>query len=214
MNRAASGRSRDSPAEPTAPTQPTGLVNVANGLTILRLALVPAFVGFLVMGGAAARLTALAVFVAASVTDWLDGRLARGRGIITDFGKIADPIADKALTGSALIGLSFLGDLAWWVTGVILFREIGVTVLRFWVIRHGVIPASRGGKLKTLLQVVAIGLYILPAPIRLARQLAMAAALVVTLLTGGDYVARATRLRRDRGTAAQRDRSARREHNA
>ncbi len=185
------------------PTPATGLVNVANGLTVLRLALVPAFVGFLVMGGGAARSTALALFVAASATDWLDGRLARRRGIITDFGKIVDPIADKALTGSALIGLSFLGELAWWVTAVILFREIGVTVLRFWVLRHGVIPASRGGKLKTLLQVVAIGLYILPAPLRLVRQLAMAAALVVTILTGGDYVTRATRLRRGRGVAAQ-----------
>ena len=86
------------------------------------------------------------VFGVASATDFLDGELARRRGLITDFGKIADPIADKALTGSALIMLSSLGELSWWVTGVILFRELGITVLRFWVIRHGVIAASRGGK--------------------------------------------------------------------
>ena len=135
-------------------------------------------------------------FGVASATDFLDGELARRRSLITDFGKIADPIADKALTGSALVVLSALGELPWWVTGVILFRELAVTGLRFWVISHGVIAASRGGKAKTLLQVVAIALYILPGPFRIARELVMAAALVVTVLTGADYVARAARLRR------------------
>ena len=98
------------------------------------------------------------------------GRLARRRGLITDFGKIADPIADKALTGAALVTLSALGELAWWVTVVILAREISVTLLRFWVIRRGVIAASRGGKLKTLLQVVAIALYVLPGPPAVLRE--------------------------------------------
>lgn len=203
MNRAAPGWSRDSAADADASVlsaeQPSGLVNVANGLTVLRLFLVPAFVVFLVMGGTGARSVALVLFTAAAVTDWLDGRLARGRGIITDFGKIVDPIADKALTGSALISLSFLGELPWWVTGLIVFREVGVTALRFWVIRRGVIPASRGGKLKTLLQLIAIGLYILPVAVTLTREIAMAAALVVTMVTGADYVARAIRLRRGRG---------------
>jgi CDP-diacylglycerol---glycerol-3-phosphate 3-phosphatidyltransferase len=179
---------------------------VANGLTVLRLVLVPVFVTFLVAGTTAARIIAFVLFVAASITDLLDGRLARSRGLITDFGKIADPIADKALIGSALISLSVLGELPWWVTGLILFREVGVTVLRFWVIRHGVIPASRGGKLKTLLQVVAIGLYILPGPLGLVREVVMTAAVVVTLVTGGDYVVRAVRLRRagTRGTGKDR----------
>jgi CDP-diacylglycerol--glycerol-3-phosphate 3-phosphatidyltransferase len=136
------------------------------------------------------------VFGVASVTDLLDGQLARRSGTITDFGKIADPIADKALTGSALITLSALGDLPWWVTVVILVREVGVTLLRFWVIRHGVIAASRGGKIKTVLQIVAIGLYILPEPIGWLRSAAMAAAVAVTLVTGIDYTARALRLRR------------------
>jgi CDP-diacylglycerol--glycerol-3-phosphate 3-phosphatidyltransferase len=177
---------------------PVGLVNVANGLTVLRLALVPVFVVYLLRGGTLDRIIAFVLFVVASLTDLLDGRLARKHSLITDFGKIADPIADKTLTGSALISLSYLGELPWWVTGVILFREIGVTLLRFWVIRHGVIPASRGGKLKTLLQVVAIGLYVLPGPLGLVREILMAAAVVVTLVTGGDYVARAVSLRRGR----------------
>ena len=102
------------------------------------------------------------MFAVASVTDRVDGELARRRGLVTDFGKIADPIADKALIGAALVGLSLLDELPWWVTVVVLVREIGVTLLRFLVIRHGVMPASRGGKLKTLLQAVAIGLLVLP----------------------------------------------------
>ncbi len=173
-----------------------GLVNVANGLTVLRLVLVPVFVLFLLSGGDAGRSIAFVAFAVASVTDLLDGELARRRGLITDFGKIADPIADKALTGAALITLSSLGDLAWWVTAIIVVREVAVTVLRFWVIRHGVIAASRGGKAKTLLQVIAISLYVLPGPFGLVRELVMGAAVVVTVVTGFDYVARAIRLRR------------------
>ena len=122
------------------------LINVANALTVARLCLVPVFVVLLLTGGDAARIAAFVTFGVASATDFLDGELARRRSLITDFGKIADPIADKALTGSALIMLSALGELPWWVTGVILFREVAVTGLRFWVIRHGVIAASRGGK--------------------------------------------------------------------
>jgi CDP-diacylglycerol--glycerol-3-phosphate 3-phosphatidyltransferase len=173
-----------------------GLVNVANALTVLRLCLVPVFVVLLLAGGDGPRIAACVTFGIASVTDFLDGELARRRSLITDFGKVADPIADKALTGSALVVLSFLGELPWWVTAVILFRELAVTGLRFWVISHGVIAASRGGKVKTLLQVIAIALYILPGPFGVARWVVMAAALVVTVVTGADYVARAIRLRR------------------
>lgn len=172
-----------------------GLVNTPNALTALRLALVPVVVGGLVAGGTAGRLIAFAAFCVASVTDLLDGRIARQRGLVTDFGKIADPIADKVLTGSALVTLSCLGQLPWWVTVVIGIREIGVTALRFWVIRRGVIAASRGGKLKTLLQVAAIGLYMLPGPFGLLREVVMGAAVIVTVVTGIDYVMRAVRLR-------------------
>jgi CDP-diacylglycerol--glycerol-3-phosphate 3-phosphatidyltransferase len=180
-------------------TAQAGLINIANGLTVARLVMVPAFVLSLLAGGTAWRLVALAIFVVASVTDLLDGRLARSRGLVTDFGKIADPIADKALTGAALITLSAIGELAWWVTTVILVRELGVTALRFWVIRVGVIAASSGGKLKTLLQMAAICLYLLPvslSPPGYVLDVAMGLATVVTLVTGADYVARAVRLHR------------------
>jgi CDP-diacylglycerol--glycerol-3-phosphate 3-phosphatidyltransferase len=186
-------------------TREAGLWNVANVLTMVRIVLVPVFVAFLFHGGTAWRLAALGTFVIASLTDLLDGRLARSRGLVTDFGKIADPVADKALTGAALIGLSALGELPWWVTGVIMFRELGVTALRFWVIRWGVIAASRGGKLKTLLQVIAICLYLLPSalsPPAVVRELFMAAAVVVTVVTGVDYVLQAVRLRRSGPAAA------------
>ena len=146
------------------------------------------------------------MFVVASATDFVDGELARRQGLVTTFGKIADPIADKALTGTALVGLSYLGELPWWVTIVILVREIGVTLLRFWVIRHGVIPASRGGKAKTVAQMVAILLYLLPLTgwLVTAREVVMGVAVLLTVVTGVDYVARALRLR-PRAAAARAD---------
>ena len=189
-------------ADPAAqPTQTVRIANVANALTLLRILLVPAFVALLVAAGGHSpgwRVWAFTAFVIASVTDVIDGDLARSRGLVTDVGKVADPIADKALTGAALIGLSALGDLQWWVTVVILFREVGITALRFVVIRHGVIPANRAGKAKTLVQNLAIGLYLLPLTGWAAsvRFWLMGVAVVVTLATGGDYVAQAVRLRR------------------
>jgi CDP-diacylglycerol---glycerol-3-phosphate 3-phosphatidyltransferase len=172
------------------------LLNVANALTVARLLLVPVCVGFLAAGGTGYRYIAFGAFAVASMTDLADGELARRRNLITDFGKIADPIADKALTGSALITLSALGELAWWITIVIVARELAVTALRFWVIRRGVIAASRGGKIKTLLQVIAISLYILPWAIPVERQVLMGAAVAVTLATGIDYTVRAIQLHR------------------
>jgi CDP-diacylglycerol--glycerol-3-phosphate 3-phosphatidyltransferase len=191
-----------------------GLWNVANLLTMTRLVLVPGFVLLLVHGDGhdpAWRSFAWAAFAVAMITDLFDGELARRYGLVTDFGKIADPIADKAIMGAALVGLSALGDLPWWVTGVILFRELGITLLRFWVIRHGVIPASRGGKLKTLTQGVAVGMYILAltGPLATTRAWIMAVAVVLTVATGVDYVRQAVVLRRAglAAEAAARDRS-------
>jgi CDP-diacylglycerol--glycerol-3-phosphate 3-phosphatidyltransferase len=177
------------------------LVNVPNALTVLRLAVVPVFAWLLLANSGlddARRYWATLFFALAIITDRYDGLIARRTGQVTEFGKLADPIADKALTGTALIGLSVLGVLPWWVTVAILVREIGVTVLRFWVIRHGVIAASRGGKLKTVLQALAIGMYILPLTGFLAstRWWVMGIALVLTLVTGLDYVYRALTLRR------------------
>ena len=182
-------------------------LNIANQLTVLRLVLVPLFLGALLYDEGqqtAWRVSAFVVFALASYTDWVDGKLARSRNLITSFGKLADPIADKALTGAALIGLSGLDLLPWWVTVVVVVREVGVTALRFWVIRHGVIPASRGGKLKTLLQGLAIGLYVLPLSGLLAsgRAAVMTAAVAVTVVTGVDYVARALTLRQTSDRAA------------
>jgi len=187
------------PVTPAEPATPPGVVNVANVLTVVRILLVPVFVFCLVHGGTGWRIAALAAFVGASATDFLDGQLARKRGLVTDFGKIADPIADKALTGAALITLTALGELPGWVTGLILAREIGVTVLRFAVIKRGVIAASQGGKLKTMLQILAICLYLLPASLglpALPKEVVMTAALVVTLVTGVDYTIRAMRMGR------------------
>jgi CDP-diacylglycerol--glycerol-3-phosphate 3-phosphatidyltransferase len=182
------------------------LWNLPNVLTMLRLALVPVF-GVTLLGNPDStgwRVVAFLIFAFASFTDLVDGELARRRGQVTTFGKVADPIADKALMGTALVGLSALGELPWWVTVVILVREVGVTLLRFWVIRHGVISASRGGKLKTLLQGLAIGLYILPLTgvWASARAWVMAAAVVVTVVTGLDYLRRALVLRRTSERAA------------
>lgn len=175
--------------------------NVANLLTMLRLVLVPGFVALMLADGGydpAWRSFAWAAFAVAMITDLFDGHLARAYNLVTDFGKIADPIADKAIMGAALICLSGLGDLPWWVTIVILGRELGITLLRFLVIRYGVIPASRGGKLKTLSQGIAVGMYILALTgwLATARFWVMAVAVVLTVVTGLDYVRQAIVLRR------------------
>lgn len=175
--------------------------NVANALTVLRLPLV-ALLGWLLLrdGGAdqASRIGAFLVFSVAMVTDRIDGELARRRGIVTDFGRIADPIADKALTGMAFVGLSILGELPWWVTVVVLVRELGVTALRFAMLQRAVMPAGRGGKVKTGLQALALGLYLLPLPAawQPVEVAAMALAVAVTVATGIDYVVQARRLSR------------------
>jgi CDP-diacylglycerol---glycerol-3-phosphate 3-phosphatidyltransferase len=193
-----------SPEQAAAPAaaravNPVPLVNVANILTVSRLLLVPVFLVslFAVPDSTGWRLIAALVFAVASVTDHVDGFLARKFELVTDFGKVVDPIADKALTGSALFGLSILGELPWWVTLTIAGREILVTLLRFWVIRYGVIAASYGGKLKTIAQIVAIELFILPLPAGFdpVNWTVMGIALALTIGTGVDYVVRALRLR-------------------
>lgn len=183
--------------------------NLPNALTVLRILLVPVFVVLLLAANgddAVLRIWAFVVFAGAMVTDWIDGTLARRWNLITDFGKIADPIADKALMASALIGLWIVGTLPLWVPIVILVRELGITVLRFVIIRWVVLPASKGGKLKTVLQTVAIGMLILWVPAlvwlphavalgwTIAAWIVLTAAIVVTLVTGVDYCVKAARL--------------------
>ena len=185
----------------------TSLWNPANGLTLLRLVAVPLLAWLLAQDSEGSRNLAALLFLLASITDIVDGAIARKYGWITNFGKIADPIADKFLTGVALIGLSALNLLPWWVTGVIIIREVGVTLLRFWVIEHGVIAASRGGKAKTLAQTIAITMYlvqipsnsVLSEPWDIAQVIAMSVAVVLTVVTALFYVRTVLRIRRTVG---------------
>ncbi len=178
--------------------------NLANVLTVARVLLVPVFAWALLADDGQStgyRLVAAAVFALAAVTDRFDGWYARRTNQVTDFGKLLDPIADKLLIGTALVLLSVLDELPWWVTVVILVRELGITVMRFFLLRYVVLPASRGGKLKTVLQSAAIGLYALPLfampqAVEVLAAVAMGAALVVTVVTGLDYVRTALRIRR------------------
>lgn len=175
---------------------PVSTWSVPNLISIVRIVLVPVFVAVLVAGadGGPLRWFATALFVVAISTDSLDGHLARSRNLVTDLGKILDPIADKALTGAALVVLSVLAELPWWVTVPILVREVGITVWRFAVLSKRVIPASKGGKTKTVLQAVAITLALAPLPALLGgwmnwvNAVLMAAAFVVTIVTGVQYL--------------------------
>ncbi len=187
------------------PPNEASIWNIANGLTLLRILMVPVFAWYLLADDGRdtrSRTIAAVIFAAAMITDRIDGDVARRRNLVTNVGKIADPIADKALTGMAFIGLSVVGDLAWWVTLVVLVREWGVTAIRLVIIRHGVLPAGRGGKLKTLLQAGALFLFVLPLRAFPGEQIwhgvawaVMVVALAVTLISGVDYVIKAFRLR-------------------
>ena len=176
------------------PVNDVPLVNIPNALTVMRLMLVPIFGYFLLVAPQTGvnQWISATVFLVAALTDFIDGLWARRYGLITNFGKIADPIADKALIGTALVGLSLIGDIAWWVTAVILVREIAVTLLRFRVIKRGVIPASRGGKVKTVSQIVAIVAYLIPLGgwVIVVANTAIGVALALTVLTGIDYAAK------------------------
>jgi len=199
-------------SQPATGAPPASIWNLPNALTILRMVMVPFFGYALLADGGQSitwRLVAYGLFVAAMITDKIDGDIARRRNLVTGFGEIADPIADKALTGMAFVGLSVIGSLWWWVTALVLVREWGITLLRFWVIRYGVMAAGSGGKLKTVLQTVALGLFILP--IRLLQDdwgvagdvlwgiavLMMVAAVTLTVATGLDYVIKALAVRRN-----------------
>jgi CDP-diacylglycerol--glycerol-3-phosphate 3-phosphatidyltransferase len=185
-------------------TDPPSNWNVPNALTTLRIVMVPFFAWALLIDDGQStgwRWVAFGLFAAAMITDKIDGDLARKHDIVTDFGKIADPIADKALTGMAFVGLSIVGELWWAVTIVVLVREWGITVMRFWLIRRGVVmPAGRGGKLKTVVQTLALALLIMP--LRLLEGpwetvglvvwwiglATMAVAVALTVWTGVEYV--------------------------
>ncbi len=184
------------------PVTPVPVVNLPNALTLGRLLVVPVFALLLltVELGTGVRLLLWGLFTAACLTDVVDGRIARARGQVTDFGIFADPIADKALVGSALVGLSLLGHVPWWATAVVLGREVGVTLLRTWAARRAatVMPAGRGGKAKALTQNIAVAAYLLPLSGLLAdlRLPVLLVAVVATVWTGVDYALQAARLPR------------------
>ncbi|MEG3614896.1 CDP-diacylglycerol--glycerol-3-phosphate 3-phosphatidyltransferase [Isoptericola haloaureus] len=179
--------------------------NIANIVTMIRIALVPVFAAALLVDGGESmlwRLVATGIFLLAALSDKVDGHLARSRGLVTDLGKLLDPIADKALVGTALVLLWWpLGELPWWVPTIILARELGITLMRMAVLKYAVMPASRGGKIKTVLQVVAISLFLLPlaqlpGAVVVVAWVVMGAAIVVTVVTGVDYAVQGLRLRR------------------
>lgn len=177
--------------------------NVPNILTITRMVLVPVFVAVFLAHphDQTWRFAATAVFVVAIVTDSLDGYIARKYDMVTNFGKIWDSIADKALTGMAFILLSIVGELPWWMTIIILLREWGITAMRFAVLKYGVMAANRGGKLKTLMQSFALIAFLAWLPsfgtwFEVAKWTLMWIAFALTVLTGIDYVFEAYRLRK------------------
>ena len=168
-------------------------MNLPNSLTIFRILALPFCAWALFKEGGddpTWQIIAWTSFFLLGLTDILDGRIARKRNQVSSFGAILDPIADKAFIGTALIGLSILGKLPWWVTAIILFREVGITILRLAVIKRQVIAANRGGKIKSLLQNFSVGFYILPLPesLYLPRDILLGVAIVITLTTGLDYL--------------------------
>jgi CDP-diacylglycerol--glycerol-3-phosphate 3-phosphatidyltransferase len=171
-------------------------LNLPNAITISRILALPVCSYALFKNGGddtTWRIIAWCLFFAVGLTDLLDGRLARSRNTVTELGKFLDPVADKALIATAMIGLSILGDLPWWITIVILAREVGITLFRLAVIKRGVIPANRGGKIKAMMQSFAVGFYVLPLPhwLNWFRNSFMAVAIVLTIGTGYWYVAQA-----------------------
>lgn len=180
--------------------QSTSIRNLPNVLTLARLVLVPVFIWMFIASqdSTSYRWASAVIFLAAALTDLVDGHIARSRNLVTNFGKIADPIADKLLTGAALIALSIEGTVWWWVTIIIMVREVGITILRLWVIKRAVIDASRGGKAKTASQITAITALLIPtnAFTHGVGVAAMVVAFVLTVATGADYLKQVTALRK------------------
>ena len=171
-------------------------INLPNALTIFRILALPFCAYALFKNGGdddSWRIIAFTLFFIVGLSDILDGRIARSRNQITEFGKLLDPIADKAMLATASIGASILGMLSWWVTAIFLIREVAVTILRFAVIKKGVIPASKGAKVKTFFQSFGVGFYILPLPsyLNLPRDIFMTVAIYLTISTGVTYFRKA-----------------------
>lgn len=172
-----------------------------NAITVARIPLAVVFFVLLLIGGTygvpdpGIRWAAGILFIIAISTDWVDGYLARRYDIVSDFGKLWDPIADKLLTGSGFIGLAILGEVSWWIVIVILVREWGITVHRLVVAKEHVVAAAWMGKLKTAVQAVALGWALLPlhqiiglSPWTMITTVLMIIVLVLTVASGIDYI--------------------------
>jgi len=191
---------------------PVSTGNLANVITVLRIAMAPVVLWLLIVDageGGAWRIVAALLFLFAISTDGVDGALARRRNLITNAGIILDPVADKALTGAAFIGLALLAELPWWVVIVVLGREILITLFRLIMLPKRVIPASRGGKAKTLSQAIALGSWLTPTWLVLGEWVLvlnyylMGIAVVLTVVTGVDYLVRAVRAPRSADAASR-----------
>jgi CDP-diacylglycerol--glycerol-3-phosphate 3-phosphatidyltransferase len=183
----------------------TGPRQLPNAITIVRILCAPVFLWLLLADAGqdgALRWIAAALFIVAIATDGIDGAIARANDIVTDLGKLLDPIADKVLTGCAFVGLSILGELPWWVTVVVLIREVGITVYRFVVVSDHVLAAAWMGKLKTVAQAVALSLALLPLAsllgdwVHVVNTVTMWIAVILTIASGIDYIVSAVRARR------------------
>lgn len=197
-------------SEPRRATDRPSNWNVPNALTVVRIILVPVYVVLLFAApdDLGWRIGATAVFVIAMLTDLADGHIARSRNLITDFGKLWDPIADKALTGAAFVSLSILDafpgqvGLPWFFTIIILVREWGITWVRAAIAKYGIMAANKGGKAKTLTQSLALilfslGLQFLPGWVQVVAWILAWAALILTVVTGLDYLRHAWKIRAD-----------------
>lgn len=186
---------------PTPAVRPSNW-NIPNAITVVRILLAPLFIWWLLADDGAdgpLRWAAAVLFIVAIATDGIDGAIARRTGTVTDLGKLLDPIADKILTGGALVALSILGELPWWVTIIVLVREVGITVHRMIVVNDHVVAAAWMGKLKTVAQSVAISLALLPLWtvvgewIHWVNTATMTIAVLLTVASGIDYVITAVR---------------------
>lgn len=179
-------------------------LNLPNSITLLRILLVPVFMTLLFTSpekSSLERWFAVAIFVLAISTDGIDGAIARKRNLVTNLGKLLDPIADKALIGGALVALSLLGELSWYITGVILFREFSITIYRLVVAKRRVLAASVGGKFKTVMQAIAIGFLLSPLDYYLpwlipVEMVLIYLALIITLVTALQYIDAELKLRK------------------
>ena len=179
--------------------------NLPNAITLARILAVPFFIWSLVTfsdNESPLRWISELIFIVIMASDGIDGAIARKRGIVTDLGKLLDPIADKALLGGALVTLSILGEIAWWVTIVILVRELGITVYRLVVVNQQVIAASSGGKMKTIFQGVMVGFIVSPLTAwfpydwyRILEQSLVLISVALTVYSGLQYVVAAVRAR-------------------